>query len=54
MAVLIDVDDEPDFVRCSRCRKQFSLVWQRQYAGECVEYCPFCGDEIVTAEKGGG
>lgn len=47
MAIFIACEHDPDFVRCSNCDKEFSLIWSRQYDGECVEYCPFCGDEIT-------
>ncbi len=44
MATLEDAGD--DEVRCSDCDKQFTLIWQREYEGERVEYCPFCGAEF--------
>ena len=33
-------------VKCSECDKVFELIWQREYEGEQVEYCPFCGREV--------
>lgn len=42
--------DENNEVKCTECDAVFTIIWQRTYMIRRVEYCPFCGDEVVYEE----
>jgi hypothetical protein len=36
--------------RCDECGREFIFAYQKQFEGDTIQYCPFCGegiDEII-------